>query len=199
MNMVRAVLIAQKLLKSLWIELAKACCYIRNRVPGVDPQTPYERFEGSRPDLSHLRVLGCKVFVTIPPERRRDKLSAQSWEGVLVGYDGVNNYRVYSPLMKRVKTYCDVEFCKYETTHSNTDTSNEFQYTEFDEYEESETVEIDIPELTNQNTSTEPSIEPSTEAQDIGSPDASQDVSPEPMNTSIAPCCSERNRQPTRC
>ena len=194
MNMVKAVLIAQKLLKSLWIELVKACCYIWNQVSGVDPQTPYECFEGSWPDLSHLQVLKCKVFVTIPPEHRCNKLSAQFWQGVLVGYDGVNSYQVYSSLMKRVKTYCNVKFRKYETAH-NTDISNKFQYAEFDKYEESETVEIDIPESINQNTSTEPSIESSIKVQDIGSPDAFQNVLPEPMNTSIAPCCSECNQQ----
>ena len=197
MNMVRAVLIVQKLPKSLWIKLVKACCYIQNQVPGIDSQIPYECFEGSWLNLLHLWVLECKVFMTIPPECRCDKLSAQSWQGTLIGYDGVNSYQVYNLLTKKVKTYHDVEFHEYETTHNNTDTSNKFQYTEFDEYKESETVEIDIPESTDQNMSTEPSIEPSAEAQDIGSPDASQNVLPETMNTSIASHCSEHNQQPT--
>ena len=91
--------------------------------------------------------------------------------------------------MKRVKIYCNVKFYEYETTH-NADTSNEFQYAEFDKYEESETVEIDIPESTNQNMFTEPNIEPSTEV---------QNVSPELINTSIASCCSECNQQSTCC
>ena len=64
---------------------------------------------------------------------------------------------MYSPLMKRVKTYYDVEFHKNEITH-NIDISNEFQYIEFDEYKESETVNINISKLINQNTFTEPSI-----------------------------------------
>ena len=117
---------------------------------------------------------------------------------MLVGYDGVNSYQVYSLLIKRVKIYCDVEFHEYETTH-NTDTSNEFQYAEFDKYKESETVEIDIPKLINQNMSTEFSIKPSIEAQDMGSSDASQNVLPEPMNTSIAPHHSKCNQQPICC
>ena len=199
MNMVKAVLITQKLLKSLWIELTKACCYIWNWVPEIDPQTLYECFEGSWPDLSHLWVLECKVFMTILSECHCDKLSAWSWQGVLVGYDEVNSYQMYNPLMKRVKTYCDVEFCEYKTTHNNADISSEFQYAEFDECEESETVEIDISESTNQNTSTESSIESSTEVQNIGSSDASQNVSPEPTNTSITLCCSECNWQSTCC
>ena len=191
-NMIKTVLIAQKLLKLLWIKLVKACCYIQNWVPEIDPQTLYKCFEGSWPDLSHLQVLKCKVFMIIPPEHCHDKLSAQSWQGVLIDYDGVNSYWMYSLLTKKIKTYHDVEFHKYETTH-NTDISNEFQYAEFDEYKKSETVEIDIPKSINQNISTEPSIEPFTEAQDI----SSHDVSPEPTNTSIAPYHSEHNQQPT--
>ena len=135
--------------------------------------------------------------MTIPPEHHHNKLSTQFWQGMLIGYDGVNSYWVYNPLTKRVKTYCDVEFHEYETTHSNTDTSNEFQYAEFDKYEESETVEIGIPESTNQNTSTEPSIEPFTKMQDIDSSDVSHDALSEPMNTSIASHHSEHNQQPT--
>ena len=81
-----------------------------------------------------------------------------------------------------------MEFYEYETTH-NTDISNKFQYAEFDEYEESETVEIDISELTNQNTFTEFSIESFTEAQNI----SSYNALPEPMNTGIVPHHSEHN------
>ena len=55
-----------------------------------------------------------------------------------------------------------MKFYEYEIIY-NADISNEFQYAEFDEYEKSETVEIDIPELINQNMFTESSIEPSIE------------------------------------
>ena len=95
---------------------------------------------------------------------------------------------MYNLLTKRVKIYCNVKFCEYETTH-NADISNEFQYAEFNEYEESKTVEIDIPESINQNVFTEPSIESFTEAQNINS----HDVLPEPMNINIASHCSEHN------
>ena len=121
-----------------------------------------------------------------------NKLSAQFWQNVLVGYDEVNSYWVYSSLTKRVKIYCDVEFHKYKIIYNNTDISNEFQYAEFDEYEESETVEINILKSINQNTFTEFNIEPFTEVQDIDS----HDVSLEFMNTDIISCCSECNWQP---
>ena len=132
------------------------------------------------------------MFVIISSEHCCDKLSAWFWQGVLIDYDEVNSYWVYSLLTKRIKTYCDMKFYKYETTH-NTDISNEFQYTEFDEYKESETVEIDISELTNQNTFTEFSIKSFTEVQNIDF----YNISSELMNINIASCCSEHNQQPT--
>ena len=195
-NMIKAVLIAQKLLKLLWIKFVKACCYIWNWVLEVDLQTFYKCFKGSQPDLLHLQVLECKVFVIISPEYCHNKLSIQSWEGILIDYNGVNSYWVYNPLIKRVKIYCDVEFHKYETTH-NINTSNKFQYTEFDKYKESETVEIDIPESINQNVFTESSIEPFIKVEDIDFSDTSQNVLPELTNISITPHCSECNQQST--
>ena len=103
---------------------------------------------------------------------------------------------MYNPLTKRVKIYCDVEFHEYETTH-NTDISNEFQYTEFNEYKELKTVEIDIPELINQNISTKSNIESSAEAQNINFSDVFQNVLFEIINTSITSHHSECNQQPT--
>ena len=56
--------------------------------------TPYERWNGSKPDVSHLRIFGSSVFSLIPKERR-DKLDAKTREGVLVGYrEDVKGYRI---------------------------------------------------------------------------------------------------------
>ena len=134
----------------------------------------------------------------ISPKHHHNKFSAQFWQGVLIDYDGVNSYWVYSPLTKKIKIYHDVEFHKNKTTH-NIDISNKFQYTEFDEYKKSETVEIDISKSINQNMSTESSIEHSIEMQNIGSSDISYDALLETTNTSIASHYSECNQQPICC
>ena len=94
------------------------------------------------------------MFVTISSECCHDKFSTQFWQGILIDYDGVNNYKVYNSLTKRIKTYCNVEFHEYKTTH-NTDINNKFQYTEFNKYKKSKTVKINISESTDQHTSTE--------------------------------------------
>ena len=104
---------------------------------------------------------------------------------------------MYNLLTKRIKTYHDVKFHEYETTHSNTDISNKFQYTEFDKYKKSETVKIDIPESTNQNVSTEPNIKPFIKTENINFSNAFQNVSPELTNTNITLHHSEHNQQPT--
>ena len=88
-----------------------------------------------------------------------------------------------------------MEFYEYETTHNNIDISNEFQYAEFDKYEESETVEIDISELINQNMSAESNIEFSTKAQDIGFHNASSELT----DTNITSHYSKCNQQFTCC
>ena len=102
---------------------------------------------------------------------------------------------MYSSLMKKIKIYCNVKFHKYETAH-NTDTSNKFQYAEFNEYKELETVKIDISKSTNQNTFTKFNIESFTEAQNINSFNTFQNVLSEPMNINIASYYSKHNQQP---
>ena len=63
--------------------------YLRNRLPTstLPPlMTPYEVMEGSKPDLSHLRVWGSQCFVAIPPERRT-KGGPRRFEAIFVGYE----------------------------------------------------------------------------------------------------------------
>jgi len=48
-------------------------------------KTPYEIYYGQKPDLSHLRKLGCKAFILIQSSSR-PKIYSRSVECVLVGY-----------------------------------------------------------------------------------------------------------------
>ena len=72
MGPVRAILAQQKLPKSLWAEIAKAVVYLRNRSPiSHGNTTAYENLKSEKPYLGHLRILGCRVWVHIPKEKRR--------------------------------------------------------------------------------------------------------------------------------
>lgn len=86
---------------NLWPEVMKTVVYLMNRSPkaGFD-RTPFEFFYGHKPDLSHLRVIGCCGWVLIPKENRTSglygsKLHRKAMRCQLVGYGGRNQYRVY--------------------------------------------------------------------------------------------------------
>ena len=50
--------------------------------------------------------------------------------------------------MKKIKTYCDVEFCKHEIYNATDKTGDEFQYEEFDEFNEAD-ININLPTSLN--------------------------------------------------
>ena len=51
------------------------------------------------PDISHLYILGYKVYINIPKERqvKSVKLAPYIEEGYLIGFEGSKIYRIYLP------------------------------------------------------------------------------------------------------
>lgn len=94
-----------------WPELLLGTVHITNRTAtsSLEKMTPVEAFkrlvqpglEDSKyiPDMSHIRTLGCKVYVNIPKERRVQsaKLAPRAEVGFLVGFEGSKIYRIYLP------------------------------------------------------------------------------------------------------
>eukprot|EP00170_Pyropia_yezoensis_P004153 contig_17122_g4164 len=81
--------------KLYWGEAVMAANYVLNRSPqGGASMTLYQAFYGHRPNVSHLRVLGCPAYVMVPHELRR-KLVPQSERGIFLGYaENSKAYRV---------------------------------------------------------------------------------------------------------
>jgi hypothetical protein len=52
---------------SFWGEAAQAFMHVTNRFPTapLDDKTPYELWYGTKPDVSHLCVWGCRAYVHI--------------------------------------------------------------------------------------------------------------------------------------
>jgi len=101
---VRTMLHESGLPKSLWLELAKTAAYLRNRAPmkALDGMTPLEAWSGSKPDVSHLRAIGCKALAHIPKECR-NKLQPKSSDCIMVGYDSHHStYRLYHPASRSI-------------------------------------------------------------------------------------------------
>ncbi len=97
--------------KELWGAALRHAAYVRNRVAtsAVD-RKPYELLHGEVPDLSRLRVFGCKASVH-KERNQRNKWDAKGRRGVYVGNgDRSKTYLVYFPDSGRVVETMHVVF-----------------------------------------------------------------------------------------
>ncbi|KAJ9524038.1 hypothetical protein QJQ45_022468 [Haematococcus lacustris] len=82
----RSILHAADISLSFWAHAVKYANYIRCLLPvSGQPLTPWEAFYGVKPDLSGLRVFGCRVWLHVP-DQKRSKLQPKSIEGLFIGY-----------------------------------------------------------------------------------------------------------------
>ncbi len=81
-------------------EIILAMAYIKNNGPTralPSNTTPHEAQSQEATDISHLRVLGSKVYVFLHEEERSwksEKWAPRALKGTLVGYDGHTIHRV---------------------------------------------------------------------------------------------------------
>ncbi len=101
-----SILSDSKMPDYLWYEICLIITYLGNLLPHShlhnDAPTPIQAFTGKKPNLSHLRVIGSKAHVLVPKEIREHKFKPRSVIGRLVGYDGVNQYRMWVPEMNAI-------------------------------------------------------------------------------------------------
>jgi hypothetical protein len=62
----------QDLLMHLWVEVARTTVYVQNKLShsALGFKTPEEMFIEKKPEVSHLKIFGCHVFVHILKEKR---------------------------------------------------------------------------------------------------------------------------------
>jgi transposase InsO family protein len=72
MEAVKTMIHDQDLPMYLWAEATKTTIYVQNRLShsALGFKTPKEMFTGKKPEVSHLKIFGCLVFVHIPKEKR---------------------------------------------------------------------------------------------------------------------------------
>jgi hypothetical protein len=102
----------QDLLMCLWAEAAMAVVYVQNRLPhsALGIKTPEEMFTGKKPEVSHLKIFGCPMFIHIPKEKR-NKLEPSGKKGIFVGYCEVSKaFRIYIPGHRHIEISRDVTF-----------------------------------------------------------------------------------------
>jgi len=95
-----------------WGEAVNTTVYIKNRclTKALNSKTPQEAWSGRKPDVSNLRVFGCKAFAHVPDEKRT-KLESKSMPCVFLGYyEGTKTYRLMCLETKRIIKSRDVMF-----------------------------------------------------------------------------------------
>ena len=101
----KSMLHDQEVSAYLWAEATSTTVYIQNRSPHavLDEKTPKEVFTGEKPDISHLRIFGCPVYIHIPKEKRT-KMEPSRKKGTFVGYSETSNtFKIYVLGERRVE------------------------------------------------------------------------------------------------
>ena len=119
MEAVKAMIHDQDLPMHLWAEAAKTVAYVQNRSPHhvLGNKTPKEMFTEKKPEVNHLRIFGCPVYVHVPKDKR-SKLDPSGKNGIFVGYsESSKAYRVYILGYRQIETSRDITFDE-DTTFS---------------------------------------------------------------------------------
>ena len=106
---------------SFWAEAVNPAVYLRNRSPtsSLKDSRPYEYWHNEKPDISHLKVFGCNVFVHVPDPKRK-KLDKKSISCIFVGYpEGSKGCKVYNPDTKKFLRSRDVVFLENSFGHKS--------------------------------------------------------------------------------
>jgi hypothetical protein len=89
-----------------------AVVYVQNRLShsALGFKTPEKMFTGKKPEVSHLKIFGCPVFIHITKEKR-NKLEPSEKKGIFVGYYEVSKaFRIYIPGHRHIEISRDVTF-----------------------------------------------------------------------------------------
>ena len=78
-------MLAYKSPRYFWAEAINTLCYHALIRPKLN-KTSYELLKGGKPNISHLRVFGCKCVVLNNGKDKLGKFDARSDEGIFVGY-----------------------------------------------------------------------------------------------------------------
>ena len=112
-HMVRTMLIASKLPKHFWAQAVHTACYIMNRamLRPMLKKTPYELLNGRVPNISHLRIFGCKCFVHNNDKDSLGKFDPRSDEGIFLGYSSRSKaYKMFNKVTNKIEESIHVAF-----------------------------------------------------------------------------------------
>jgi hypothetical protein len=112
MEAVKTMIHDQDLPMCLWAEAAMTVVYVQNRLShsALGFNTPEEMFTRKKPEVSHLKIFGCPVFIHIP-KVKRNKLEPSGKKGIFVEYYEVSKaFRIYILGHRHIEISKDVTF-----------------------------------------------------------------------------------------
>jgi len=99
--------------KYFWADAVSTSCYVINRVliRPILKKTPYEMFNGRKPNISHLKVFGCNCLVLNNGKESLGKFDEKADLGIFIGYSLTSHaYRVYNKRLMTVEELVHVVF-----------------------------------------------------------------------------------------
>jgi hypothetical protein len=109
---VKEMMFDQDLPNSLWAEATSTSMYNQNRCPHVvlKEKTHEEVYSGIKPEVGHLRIFGCPVYIHVPKEKRTN-MEPSGKKGVFVGYsENSKDYMIYVPSQRQIEVRRYVDF-----------------------------------------------------------------------------------------
>ena len=97
MEVVKTIIRDQDLPMHLWAEATRTTVYVQNKLShsSLGFKTTEEMYTGKKPEVSHLKIFGCPVYVHIPKEKRT-KLDPSGKKEIFVGYYEVSEaFKIY--------------------------------------------------------------------------------------------------------
>jgi hypothetical protein len=112
MEVVKTMIHDQDLSMHLWAEVSRTKMHVHNILShsALRFKTPEEMFSEKKPEVKHLKIFGCPVFVHIPKEKRA-KLVPLGNKGIFVGYYEFSKaFKIYIPGYHHIDINRDVIF-----------------------------------------------------------------------------------------
>ena len=120
-DMARTMLFSSKLPHHYWAQAVDTACYIINRAmlrPLLE-KTPYELMKGRAPNISHLRVFGCKCYVHNNGKDQLGKFDLRSDEATFLGYSSTSKaYKVLNRRTNKIEESIHVKFDEHSIPNS---------------------------------------------------------------------------------
>jgi hypothetical protein len=108
----RTVLSHAGLPPQYWQNAMATVAHVTNRLitNANDRYSPFELWTGKRPDLSHLRVFGCRAYAHVP-DQKRTKFDPKATSCIFLGYaSNQKGYLLQEETTQKLLTSRDVSF-----------------------------------------------------------------------------------------